>query len=167
MVDRGGDNQDTGSDQTANPNGDYLIGAYVHSLTFHRIKIFGWGWNRTGDNLNFPTDCPDMMDATWQAGGIHYNTSKGNVTEYTNAGSGSLNSGANHYSGDGIYGDWGFNANSNQTTIGGVGTGNTTFNLADPSTGCLTGHGLTEGNGEGWYDSNGANDSKGYTTWVR
>ena len=117
--------------------------------------------------MNFPGDTPDMMDATWQAGGIHYNTSQGSVTEYTNAGSGSLNGGANNYHGDGIYGDWGFNANSNQTTIGGVGTSSTNFNLADPSTGCLTGHGLTEGDGEGWYDSNGANDSKGYTTWVR
>ena len=167
QVDRGGDNQDTASDQSANPNGDYLIGAYVHSLTFHRIKIFGWGWDRTGENLSFPGDTPDMMDATWQAGGIHYNTTKSNVTEYTNTGSGSLNAGANNYHGDGIYGDWGFNANTNQVTIGGVGTGTTNFNLGDPGSGCLTGHGLTEGNGEGWYDSNGAKDCRGYTTWVR
>lgn len=171
QVDRGADNQDTASDQTANPNGDYLIGAYVHSLTYHRIKIFGWGWDRAADNLNFPNDCPDMMDATWQAGGIHYNVTKSNVTEYTNAGTQgtpALHPNAQHYCGDGIYGDWGFNANSNQCTIGGVGTGSTTFNLADSSTGCLTGHGSTEGTGEGWYiNVENQNDCRGYTTWVR
>ena len=79
-----------------------------------------------------------------------------------------LSGSANYFVLDGIKADndnGGFNANSNQTTVGGAGVNG---NSGDPSTGCYLGHGSSEGNGEGIYAaSGGAVDCQGYTTWVR
>ena len=58
-----------------------------------------------------------------------------------------------------------WNANNNQTTVGGVGGAQS---HGSPEGGCYMGHGNSEGNYEGWYDSGGGNmDSSGYTTWLR
>jgi len=168
QVDRNGDYRDTSSLGTADPNYDYIIGMFVHSLAYHRVKIFGWG--RGGHNnasLTWPNNCNSAIDVTWQAGHIHQNRDIGSVTWVNSGGSGGMHGSTNKFCGDGIYGDWQLNANSNQSTIGGVGTGSTTYGLPDSGSGCLVGHGTTEGDGEGWYDVNGNDDGRGYTTWVR
>ena len=167
QVDRNGDYRDTSSQNTANPNGDYLMGMFVHSLAYHRVKIFGWGrGDHNNAGLTFPNNCNSAIDVTWQAGTIHQNRDIGSVT-WVNSGGSGMHSGATRFCGDGIYGNWQFNANSNQSTIGGVGTGSTTYGLPNSGSGCLVGHGSAEGDGEGWYDQSGNADARGYTTWVR
>jgi len=168
QVDRNGDYRDTSSLGTADPNLDYIIGAFVHSLAYHRVKIFGWGrGDHNNAGLTWPNNCNSAIDVTWQAGTIHQNRDIGSVTWVNSGGAGGMHSGAQKFCGDGIYGDWQLNANANQSTIGGVGTGSTTYGLPDSGGGCLVGHGASEGDGEGWYDTNGNADGRGYTTWVR
>ena len=167
QVDRNGDKTDTSSDQTANPNGDYVIGMFVHSLAYHRVKIYGWGRSQTGSNLPFPSNCPNMIDVSWQAGHIHQGRTRGSVTINASGGNGTLSNSADQFVGDGVYADWQLNANSNQSTIGGIGSGSTTYGIGDPSKGNYLGHGSNEGNGEGWYDTAGNADCRGYTTWIR
>ena len=78
---------------------------------------------------------------------------------------GELSGSAQYFCGDGIRRDnenGGFNANSNQTTVGGVGVRQSS---GDPSSGCYLGHGSNEGNYEGWYNNGGNANSQGYTTW--
>ena len=86
----------------------------------------------------------------------------------TITGTGSLSSLAAYFVLDGIRADYvngGFTANNNQTTIGGVGVQGAT---GDPTTGCYLGHGVDEGQYEGWYNSsNTAGNCQGYTTWVK
>ena len=86
----------------------------------------------------------------------------------THSGNG-LSSSARFFSVDGVQQDFNYdgsyNANSNQTTIGGVGTNSTG---GDPNGGCYLGHGVSEGSYEGWYQASGPTlDSQGYTTWVK
>ena len=140
---------------------------YIHSLAYHRVKIYGWGRGQTGSNLPFPSNCPNMIDVSWQAGHIHNGKTRGSVTINATGGNGTLSTSADKFHGDGVYADWRLEANSNQSTIGGIGSGSTTYGLGDPSKGNYLGHGSNEGNGEGWYDSSGNDDCRGYTTWIR
>ena len=80
-----------------------------------------------------------------------------------------LASGAAYFVVDGIKTDrinGGYTANSNQTTIGGVGVGGSN---GDGTSGNYLGHGAGEGGSyEGWYNSSdNAGNSTGYTTWVK
>ena len=168
QVDRNGDKTDTSHDGVASPNGDYIIGMFIHSLAYHRVKVYGWGRDATGDSSQtFPSNCPAMVDVTWQSGHIHQGRQRGNVTINATGGNGTLSTSANHFLGDGVYGDWQLNANTNQSTIGGIGCGSTTYGIGDCGSGNYLGHGSNEGEGEGWYDSAGNGDCRGYTTWVR
>lgn len=168
QVDRNGDKTDTSHDGVSSPNGDYIIGMFVHSLAYHRVKVYGWGYDAPNDaSQTFPSDCPQMIDVTWQAGHIHQGRSRGSVTINATGGDGSLGASANYFLGDGVYGDWQLGANSNQSTIGGIGCGSTTYGIGDCGSGNYLGHGSNEGEGEGWYDGSGNGDCRGYTTWVR
>ena len=168
QVDRNGDYRDTSHEGVASPNGDYIIGAFVHSLAYHRVKVYGWGYDNPNDtSLTFPSKCSNMIDVTWQSGHIHQGRTRGSVTINASAGDGTLSNNATYFHGDGVYGDWQLNANSNQATIGGIGSGSSTYGLGDPSKGNYLGHGSSETEGEGWYDNQGSGDTRGYTTWVR
>ena len=75
---------------------------FVHSLTYHRVKIFGWGrGDHNNAGLTWPGNCNSAIDVTWQAGHIHQNRGIGSVTWVNSGGSGGLHSSANNFCGDG------------------------------------------------------------------
>ena len=154
---------------TPNPNSDYIIGSLVENLSYQQVRVFAFGRGSTNGTT------------TWTAPGTYincewYTYSSGAArlidilprSVVSISGNSSLSSSANFFIMDGIQIDnvrGGFNANANQTTLGGVGVQGID---GDTSSGCYLGHGNNEGSFEGWYDAgNSSADCQGYTTWVK
>ena len=160
---------------TPDPNSDYIIGSIINNLHWTSCRVLGWGKGSTNGTYSWNSALNNLgtwVQAEWLVGGkgadrlteIHIR----NEVSVSSSGGG-LSPNARFFSVDGIKQDLNydgsFNANSNQTTIGGVGTNSTG---GDPDGGCYLGHGSSEGSYEGWYDgSNSVSDSQGYTTWVK
>ena len=156
------------------PNNDYIIGGMINTLDFSSVRSLGWGWQNAGgsnswnsalNNLGTWVQCEWTLARSGADRLIEVHTRDEVLVTHSGGG---LSTSARYFSLDGIKQDstqGGFNANSNQTTVGAVGVNG---NSGDPSTGCYWGHGSSEGNYEGWYNSSNSNgDSRGYTTWVR
>ena len=155
---------------TPSPDSDYLIGGFLDSFTFSNARILAWGRGSTNGSTSYAGNRGTYIDATWPlttSGTSRYSevVLRGNVTL---GGNSSFYSAAGYFVLDSIYVDFingGFTANANQISIGAAGVAGSS---GDPTTGCYTGHGSTEGSYEGWYDAGGGNaDCQGYTTWVR
>ena len=147
---------------TPSPDGDYIIGSWINSFNFSQIKVYGFGRGTTNGSTSWTGNRGTTIEATWNTNSLTSVTPRNQVAVI-----GELSSSAAYFCGDGIRRDnenGGFNANSNQTTVGGVGV---RLSSGDPSTGCYLGHGSNEGNYEGWYNNSGNANSQGYTTWVR
>lgn len=156
------------------PNNDYIIGGMINTLDFSSVRSLGWGWQNAGgsnswnsalNNLGTWVQCEWTLARSGADRLIEVHTRDEVLVTHSGGG---LSTSARYFSLDGIKQDYtqgGFNANVNQTTVGATGTNG---NSGDPSTGCYWGHGSSEGNYEGWYNSSNSNgDSRGYTTWVR
>ena len=169
------------------PEGDYIIGTMVNSLEFGYARVVGWGWNSTNGTTFYPFRQQlrgQWVKAFWQVdegGGVGRLTQirdrqaagtpvaihSGNNNLYT-SGVG-LSASARYFLLDGVMRDGqvsGYGANTNQSTVGGVGVANSN---GDPQSGCYLGHGGSgEATSEGWYnEANTPADSQGYTTWVK
>jgi hypothetical protein len=149
---------------TPDPNSDYIIGDWYSSFSFSRARLLSWGWGSTNGTYSF-TNLGTYGNVQWNV------TSRDTVTTLANvsfSGNSSIYSNSGYWCIDGVYKDYvngGFAANPNQTTIGAVGVAAPD---GDPDSGCYWGHGTSEGNYEGWYNSSGsAADCQGYTTWLR
>jgi hypothetical protein len=159
--------------QGISPNGDYIIGEIVQYLPYNQARIWAWGYGSVAGSFSNTHPGTDIK-AIWNL----KNVGPARLTEVTPRASvsittsrdGSLSSSASYFALDGVKLDrinGGFSANTDQTTIGGVGTAGAS---GDPTTGCYLGHGsggeLTSN--EGWYNAaNSASNCQGYTTWVR
>ena len=150
-----------------NPNGDYVIGNLIEDLEFSNVRIFGWGRGSLNGTTSWPSNLGNYITAEWPltTTGTERLTevvARANVTFGGNTDPHQL---CNHFILDAVQMDVSLNANSNQSTLGAAGVANAN---GDPSSGCYLGHGSTEGSYEGWYVLNsGAQDSQGYTTWVK
>lgn len=159
---------------TPSPNNDYIIGSMIDSLNFSAVRVLGFGWNSTNNSTSWNSALSNLgtwVQAEWtlsQSGVQRLTEITPRVSVAITSSGGGLSPNAGYFVLDGIKADsdnGGFNANVNQTTVGGVGVAG---NSGDPSTGCYLGHGTSEGNYEGWYNSsNSSANSQGYTTWVR
>ena len=159
---------------TPSPNTDYIIGGIITTLEFSAARVLTWGYGSTNNTTSWNSALSNLgswVQAEWTLSreGIARQTEviPRESVLITSSGIG-LSGSARFFVLDGIKADndnGGFNANSNQTTIGGAGVNGQT---GDPSTGCYLGHGSSEGNGEGIYAASGGGvDCQGYTTWVR
>jgi hypothetical protein len=159
-------NHEMGHIGEPSPDNDYLIGGFLDDFSFSKIKVQGWGWNSTNSTYNYANQ-GDTAIAEWSASSLATVMPRSSVTISGTIG---IYSVANYFTGDGIYSDYingGFQANTNQTTIGGVGVNSSN---GDPYSGCYMGHGNSENAqyGEGWYRASGsAGDCQGYATWVK
>lgn len=157
----------SGAIGTPNPNGDYIIGSMISSLEFTKVRIIGWGFTSINGTYTYPSNLGTYVTAEWNlttTGSSRFTekVARGNVTI---GGNGTVASNANYFVLDAVQNDSGFNANSDQSTIGAAGVYSSS---GDPSDGCYLGHGITEGSWEGWYNTDSSvSDSQGYTTWVR
>jgi hypothetical protein len=151
------------------PNGDYIIGRSIQTLPFDEARVWAFGRSSTNSTYNWFGNRGTQVVAIWNleskgTSRLSEVQPRANITVY-----GSLSSSAAYFSIDGVKKDredgGSYTANSNQSTVGGVGTQGAS---GDPTTGCYLGHGSGEGSWEGWYDAgNAAADCQGYTTWVR
>ena len=159
---------------TPDPNRDYIIGAIIDDIPFSAVRVWGFGHGSTNGTYTWPYNLGKDVVALWglTTSGVNRQTEvrlrwDGLVRVEGVTG---LGSAAQYFSLDGIRQDrlnGGYSANSNQTTIGGIGANGAS---GDPTTGTYLGHGTNENNGsfEGWYDShNNRPDCDGYTTWVK
>ena len=148
------------------PDNDYIIGGFIDDFSFSKIKVEAWGWSSTNSTYNYANQ-GDNASAEWSASSLTTVVPRSSVTIGGNFG---IYTSAAYFLGDGIRKDYetgGFSANSNQTTIGGVGVNGSS---GDPTTGCYLGHGTSETGSysEGWYRASGsAADCQGYATWVK
>lgn len=150
-----------------NPNGDYVIGNLIEDLEFSNVRIFGWGRGSLNGTTSWPSNLGNYITAEWPltTTGTERLTEVVARANVTFGGNTDPHQGANYYILDAVQKDVSLNANSNQSTLGAAGVGSSS---GDPSSGCYLGHGSTEGSYEGWYVLNsGAQDSQGYTTWVK
>jgi hypothetical protein len=157
----------SGAIGSSNPNGDFIIGSMMDNLEFSKVRIIGWGFASINGTYTFPSNLGTYVTAEWNlttTGSSRY-TEKVARANVTIGGNGTIAPAANYFVLDAVRNNVGFNANQNQSTIGGAGVQSSS---GDPWEGCYLGHGITEGSYEGWYNTNSsANDSQGYTTWVR
>jgi hypothetical protein len=157
----------SGAIGTSNPNGDFIIGSMIDNLEFSKVRIIGWGFASINGTYTFPSNLGTYVTAEWNlttTGSSRY-TEKVARANVTIGGNGTIAPAANYFVLDAVRNNVGFNANQNQSTIGGAGVQSAS---GDPWEGCYLGHGISEGSYEGWYNTNSsANDSQGYTTWVR
>ena len=158
--------------QGINPNGDYIIGNLINYLPFDQVRITGWGYQSTNGTYSYPAGSFSNNQGTTLKS-IWPLNSKGSdrlleiVPRAYVTITGTDYPGANYFILDAIKQDrvnGGYTANANQTTIGAAGVGDAT---GDPTAGTYTGHGATEGAGEGWYNTTTNNDAQGYATWVK
>ena len=150
------------------PDDDYIIGSLINSLNFQNARVFAFG--RGSLNGTFSYSNPGTyIEAIWPVNG----GGKQRLLDFQPRSRvtivGSLSSSAAYFTLDGVQRDYVadnvFDANANQSTVGGVGVQG---QYGDPNSGCYLGHGTSEGSYEGWYDaSNASSDCQGYTTWVR
>ena len=146
----------------------------IDSLNFSAARVLGFGWDSTNGSRTWNSALSNLgtwVQAEWtlsQSGVQRLTEIAPRVSVAITSSGGGLSPNAQYFVLDGIKADndnGGFNANVNQTTVGGVGVQG---NSGDPSTGCYLGHGTSEGNYEGWYNSsNSSRNCQGYTTWVR
>ena len=160
---------------TPDPNSDYVIGSLINNLHWSACRVLGWGGGSLNGTYTWTSALNNLgtwVQAEWQINGkgadrlteIHIR----NEVTITSSGNG-ISGSANYFSVDGVQQDnnydGSYNANTNQSTLGGVGTASTG---GDPNGGCYLGHGNTEGSYEGWYQASGPTlDAQGYTTWVK
>jgi hypothetical protein len=155
---------------TPDPNTDYIIGSLINDLMFQEVRVLAWGRGSTNGTTTFASR-GTWISATWPLG----TSGQTRLIEVrprnvvTLGGNSTLSSLAAHFVLDGVQRDFVadgvFNANAQQSTIGGVGVQGVN---GDPFSGCYLGHGSAEGSFEGWYDvANASADCQGYTTWVR
>lgn len=160
---------------TPDPNADYIIGSIINTLNFSSVRVLAWGKGSTDGTYNWTSALNNLgtwVQAEWtlaQSGAARLVETHIRDEVLVTSSGGGLSGNANFFTLDGIQKDLqqdgSYNANANQTTIGGIGT-NTVG--GDPSGGCYLGHGSNEGSFEGWYDaSNSVSDCQGYTTWVK
>jgi hypothetical protein len=177
-------NNTLGALGTASPDTDYLIGSLINNLTFQHVRILSWGRDSTDNTYSF-NNRGTWDEAVWQ---LSSNTGSGRFTEAVSSANVTYTNNVfarNNTSGTGMYlildtakwcQDFGISPNENQFTTGASGQywSNAPSN---PNSGTYggswLGHGVTEGNGEGFYrytgvnTSDGASDAQGYTTWVK
>ena len=155
---------------TASPDNDYIIGNIINDLMFQEAKVIAFGRGTTNGSTTFSSR-GTWLSAQWTLNSVGSDrlieVRPRSVVSI--GGNSSLSGSAAFFVLDGIQRDFvadgSFNANANQSTLGGVGVAG---NNGDPNTGCYMGHGTSEGSYEGWYDaSGGAANCQGYTTWVR
>jgi hypothetical protein len=150
-----------------NPNSDYIIGSIINNLTFTQVRIVGFGYQSIDGTFSFPNNLGTHVTAQWTlttTGNSRF-TEKVARTNVTVGGNGTIAPLAAFFVLDAVRNDAGFDANVNQSTVGGAGLADSS---GDPSLGCYLGHGITEGSYEGWYNTNETVfDTQGYTTWVR
>lgn len=149
------------------PNSDYIIGSNINVLDYSEVRVVAFGRGSTNGTVLYE-QFKDFIEVTWSLSSTGSNRLTEKVPRSSVTISGdipSLSPLANYFLLDGVKNDISFNANSNQSTVGGVGV---VSSSGDPSNGCYLGHGTTEGPFEGWYNSsNTPSNSQGYTTWVR
>lgn len=149
---------------TPSPDEDYIMGAMIDTLNFQSVRVVGFGRDSTNNTYSW-SNWGTYVDVQWLlfTSGSQRRTddvcprSQVSVT-------GELSSSAGYFCLDGVAMDSGLNANSNQSTVGGVGVAS---NTGDPGNGCYLGHGSSEGYFEGWYSNSGNHNAQGYTTWVK
>ena len=165
----------TGELGTASPNSDYIIGSMINSLAFSQVRVYGFGYGSTNGSTTWPSSLGTTIIATWTLNSKGADRLKEIVPldRVTIGGTGNLNSGAAYFILDGIkadrLGDGTYNANTGQSTVGGIGV---TSSTGDPNQGTYLGHAGTTGQGggsnQGWYNTSGSvSDCQGYTTWVK
>lgn len=163
-------NKETTNLGTPDPNNDYIIGAWANGIMFGKLKGFGWGRGSTDNSKTFPGTLGEWAEINYYGHNFTHGTAASNLTKNYSTGS-NLIANANWITGDGVFNDYGFNANTNQATVGMTGTNGQSswagYNKPDPSTGTYWGHGTNEGNGEGWYRDGSNADAEGFTMWVR
>ena len=170
------------------PNWDYILGPMINSLSFRQARIFLFGAVGTATTTDgagtlqtatylWPTESSTgnlgmcgvwLWDIPQNVTGVDRLTAVQRRERGVRSYGSTYGAGSNYFLLDGIKADrlnGGYTANSNQTTIGGVGVAGAS---GDPTTGCYVGHGTGEGSWEGFYHNEaGAYDAVGYTTWVR
>lgn len=162
------------------PEGDYIIGRMIENLPFNYARVVGFGrgdlsGNRTyntqidsnGGFIN-PNNRGEWVKAIWSlntTGSARQTVARERAYVGIQDSGQGLSGNANYFVLDAVKNDSGFDANSNQSTVGGAGVN---ASSGDPSGGAYLGHGSNEGSHEGWYNaSGGSGDSQGYTTWVK
>jgi len=160
----------TGELGSPSPNNDYIIGSMVNSLTWQNARVVGFGRGSTNGTYTW-TNLGEHIIVEWLVcGGGKQRLLDVQPRSVVNiSGNSSLSGSAAYFAVDGVQKDYhadnSYNANANQSTVGGVGTQG---QYGDPNSGTYLGHGSTEGSYEGWYNSsNSVTDCQGYTTWVR
>jgi hypothetical protein len=155
---------------TPSPNDDWIIGTWLDTFSFTSARVVGFGRSSTNGTTSW-TSKGTFIDSRFNLSttGTSRYTEVITLANVTTTGNSSINGAAAYWVLDGIRADFNrggsVTANSSQTTIGVVGVASSS---GDPTDGCYTGHGASEGNYEGWYDSSGSNaDCQGYTTWVK
>lgn len=156
-------NHTLGALGSPNPEEDYIIGDFISNFSFTKGRILGWGRGSTnGTYTLYPSEnLGEYVDVQWNVTTLTAITPRDNVTVF---GNGTLHASAAYFILDSVALDVGLNANSNQSTVGGAGVASSS---GDSSLGCYLGHGASEGNFEGWYNTSGNANSQGYTTWVK
>lgn len=162
----------SGSLGNPSPQSDYIIGSIINSLSWNTCRVYAWGYNDLSAARTYKDSPGTYINVTWPVTG----TGVGRLTtiqtraNVTVTGNSSLSTNyANYFIVDGVKMDnvagAGYNANANQSTVGGVAVTNSN---GDPANGTYLGHGTSEGSYEGWYatDASSANCA-GYTTWVK
>ena len=150
---------------TPSPEDDFIIGTMIDSLAYSRARVIGWGRASTNGTYTFNGNRGTEVIAEWSLSTSGAARRTEVLPRSQVAVSGSLHSYASYFVLDGVAADSGLDANSDQSTVGGVGVNSS---AGDPSGGCYLGHGSSEGNFEGWYEAGGGSaDAQGYTTWVK
>lgn len=151
----------TGYNTSPDPSGDYIIGPEISSLSFTSVRINA---NNGEVDFKFPCASRTCLVDTGSSGVV------------TDIGSPSypfysiLRSGNNgrYCKLDTVSFDTGYNANSNQSTVGA--SCGAAAN-GDPSGGTYVGHGASEGSYEGFYRISGSTynpyNASQYASWVR
>jgi hypothetical protein len=148
---------------TPDPDKDYIIGDFLTNFSYFEAKLFAFGRSSTNGTYTYANNnYGTHIMAIFPIYGI--GDAKRTSPMYNSAVTrhGNMRTSVNYWSLDGVAMDISYNANSNQSTVGIVAT-----NTTDPSDGTYVGHGTSEGPYEGWYDTSGAADCQGYTSWVR
>lgn len=156
----------------ASPSSDFIIGSDINNMDWSEARITMYGFNALSNSYSYPNNLGRYMDVKWTTSGATASARLDSITPVSNTQILSSNSFefhalAQYFILDGVRKDSGYNANSNQATIGGAGVANAN---GDPSDGTYFGHGANESNHsiEGAYIKNGSmTDSSGYVTWIK
>ena len=141
-------------------------------MNWSEARITMFGFNDLTISYNYPNNLGDYMDIKWLTNGNDANEKLDSITsvssiEIIGSNNFSINANAQYFILDAVRKDQSYNANINQSTVGGAGVNKSN---GDPSDGTYFGHGRNENNHsiEGAYIANGSSaDSYGYATWIR